>query len=93
MQGFETDLVRLSDVDICIKRIYEKPVRRDGYRILVDRLWPRGIKKRVRPSTNGCAISHPLPNCGNGSRTNRDAGPHSVTDTLLRSALRATPAS
>src|SRR5450631_3243566 len=45
MQGFETDLVRLSDVDICIKRIYEKPVRRDGYRILVDRLWPRGIKK------------------------------------------------
>jgi uncharacterized protein YeaO (DUF488 family) len=45
MQGLETDLVRLSDVDICIKRIYEKPVRRDGYRILVDRLWPRGIKK------------------------------------------------
>ena len=45
MQGFETDLVRLSDVDICIKRIYKKPVRRDGYRILVDRLWPRGIKK------------------------------------------------
>jgi uncharacterized protein YeaO (DUF488 family) len=45
MQDFETDLMRLSDVDICIKRIYEKPVRRDGYRILVDRLWPRGIKK------------------------------------------------
>lgn len=27
------------------KRIYEPPSRRDGVRILVDRLWPRGIKK------------------------------------------------
>jgi uncharacterized protein YeaO (DUF488 family) len=28
-----------------IKRIYEDPDDLDGYRILVDRLWPRGIKK------------------------------------------------
>lgn len=28
-----------------IKRVYEKPERDDGYRILVDRLWPRGISK------------------------------------------------
>lgn len=28
-----------------IKRIYEGPAKSDGYRILVDRLWPRGIKK------------------------------------------------
>lgn len=28
-----------------IKRIYEPAVASDGYRILVDRLWPRGIKK------------------------------------------------
>jgi uncharacterized protein YeaO (DUF488 family) len=28
-----------------IKRVYEKPERGDGVRILVDRLWPRGIKK------------------------------------------------
>lgn len=45
MQGFEAEFVRASEVDVCIKRIYEKPVRRDGYRVLVDRLWPRGIKK------------------------------------------------
>jgi len=32
-------------MDVCIKRIYEKPVRRDGYRVLIDRLWPRGVKK------------------------------------------------
>lgn len=30
---------------IQIKRIYESPSEEDGYRILVDRLWPRGIKK------------------------------------------------
>jgi uncharacterized protein YeaO (DUF488 family) len=28
-----------------IKRIYEPPARGDGYRVLVDRLWPRGISK------------------------------------------------
>ena len=27
------------------KRIYEKPEARDGWRVLVDRLWPRGMKK------------------------------------------------
>ncbi len=28
-----------------IKRIYEPAAKNDGYRILVDRLWPRGLKK------------------------------------------------
>ncbi len=28
-----------------IKRAYEEPAKRDGYRVLVDRLWPRGVKK------------------------------------------------
>ncbi|HUB64931.1 MAG TPA: DUF488 domain-containing protein [Methylocella sp.] len=30
---------------ICIKRIYEPPEPSDGARILVDRLWPRGIAR------------------------------------------------
>jgi uncharacterized protein YeaO (DUF488 family) len=30
---------------IRIKRAYDEPDREDGYRILVDRLWPRGISK------------------------------------------------
>jgi uncharacterized protein YeaO (DUF488 family) len=30
---------------IKIKRIYEDYSKTDGYRILVDRLWPRGISK------------------------------------------------
>jgi uncharacterized protein YeaO (DUF488 family) len=27
------------------KRIYESPAEEDGFRILVDRLWPRGMQK------------------------------------------------
>ncbi len=30
---------------IVIKRVYEKPALRDGCRILVDRIWPRGVSK------------------------------------------------
>lgn len=32
-------------MDIVIKRAYEPPSGSDGYRVLVDRLWPRGLKK------------------------------------------------
>jgi len=28
-----------------LKRIYEEPEKSDGYRVLVDRLWPRGVSK------------------------------------------------
>jgi uncharacterized protein YeaO (DUF488 family) len=28
-----------------IKRVYEKPAKEDGFRILADRLWPRGLTK------------------------------------------------
>jgi len=30
---------------IKIKRAYEEPLKKDGFRILVDRIWPRGVKK------------------------------------------------
>ena len=32
---------------IFIKRIYEPAVKADGFRILVDRLWPRGLSKKA----------------------------------------------
>lgn len=34
-------------MDIRIKRIYEEPAKEDGYRLLVDRLWPRGVSKEA----------------------------------------------
>jgi len=30
-----------------IKRVYDKPAKEDGGRVLVDRLWPRGMKKEA----------------------------------------------
>lgn len=33
--------------DVRIKRIYDKPERSDGLRVLVDRIWPRGVTKRA----------------------------------------------
>jgi len=32
-------------MEIKIKRVYEQPEAQDGTRILVDRLWPRGLNK------------------------------------------------
>jgi uncharacterized protein YeaO (DUF488 family) len=30
-------------MDVRVKRVYERAERSDGYRILIDRLWPRGV--------------------------------------------------
>ena len=32
---------------VAVKRVYEKPSRSDGTRVLVDRLWPRGLTKEA----------------------------------------------
>jgi uncharacterized protein YeaO (DUF488 family) len=32
---------------ISIKRAYDRPAKEDGVRILVDRLWPRGVTKEA----------------------------------------------
>ena len=35
----------LRAADVRLKRAYEPPVQEDGTRILIDRLWPRGVSK------------------------------------------------
>jgi uncharacterized protein YeaO (DUF488 family) len=32
-------------MDIYVKRVYDRAASEDGFRILVDRLWPRGLSK------------------------------------------------
>jgi len=36
---------RRSEMSFKIKRAYEKPAGTDGVRVLVDRIWPRGVSK------------------------------------------------
>ena len=33
------------DTDIRVRRVYEEPSPADGARVLVDRIWPRGLRK------------------------------------------------
>jgi uncharacterized protein YeaO (DUF488 family) len=33
-------------VSVQVKRVYEKPAKADGRRVLVDRIWPRGLTKK-----------------------------------------------
>ena len=32
-------------MDVRVRRIYDEPTRHDGTRVLVDRIWPRGMSK------------------------------------------------
>jgi uncharacterized protein YeaO (DUF488 family) len=36
---------KISDENVRLKRAYDSPAADDGQRVLVDRLWPRGVKK------------------------------------------------
>ncbi|MDP4151650.1 MAG: DUF488 family protein [Bacteroidota bacterium] len=66
-------------MNIKVKRIYEPYATGDGYRILVDRLWPRGIKKEnahidkwlkeVAPSTELRKWIHADPDRWTGFKT------------------------
>ncbi len=39
-------------VDIRVRRVYDPPTAEDGLRVLVDRVWPRGMsKEKVRAHT------------------------------------------
>jgi uncharacterized protein YeaO (DUF488 family) len=50
-------------VQVTIKRVYEPEEATDGFRVLVDKLWPRGIKKGNLPYdlwAKDIALSTPL---------------------------------
>jgi uncharacterized protein YeaO (DUF488 family) len=46
---------------ISIKRVYEKPTSTDGMRILVDRLWPRGVSNEAAALDLWCKEIAPTP--------------------------------
>lgn len=38
-------LREMDEMNLAVKRVYEPPAPGDGLRVLVDRLWPRGLTK------------------------------------------------
>ena len=44
----------MSGSTFLIKRVYDDPESGDGYRVLVDRLWPRGLTKEAAALDEWC---------------------------------------
>jgi uncharacterized protein YeaO (DUF488 family) len=62
-------------LDIRLKRIYDEPSDDDGQRVLVDRLWPRGVSKeaaRLDVWLRDAAPSHDLRARFHGERADGD---------------------
>jgi uncharacterized protein YeaO (DUF488 family) len=47
------------DVDVRVRRVYEPAADDDGYRVLVDRLWPRGVAKAAAQVDEWCRTVAP----------------------------------
>ena len=37
----------MTDAEIRVRRVYDAPSQEDGARVLVDRVWPRGLRKEA----------------------------------------------
>jgi len=37
----------MTDAEIRVRRVYDAPSQEDGARVLVDRIWPRGLRKEA----------------------------------------------
>ena len=64
-----------------IKRIYAPPSEADGQRVLVDRIWPRGVRRDEAALTLWLKEIAPPRLLGNGSGTIRSAGRNSASAT------------
>jgi uncharacterized protein YeaO (DUF488 family) len=60
---------------ISVKRIYKGPARTDGTRVLVDRLWPRGISKKDAALDAWLKELAPSDELRRWSHANREAWP------------------
>ncbi len=48
-------------MEVRIRRIYDDPEAEDGFRVLVDRLWPRGVTKEAAALDMWCKSAAPTP--------------------------------
>ncbi len=44
----------MSAIEVRVRRVYEEPTDDDGTRVLVDRLWPRGLAKATAGLDEWC---------------------------------------
>ena len=49
----------MSTHKVQVRRVYDAPARGDGHRVLVDRIWPRGLTKEGAHLTEWCKTIAP----------------------------------
>jgi Protein of unknown function, DUF488 len=77
---------------IQLKRVYDKAAPEDGTRFLVERLWPRGIKKSALGIDAWLKSLGQALLCGNGSGMTRRDGTNSAVGTFRSSRKTSGPA-
>jgi uncharacterized protein YeaO (DUF488 family) len=50
---------KVNGVDVRVRRVHEPAAEDDGYRVLVDRLWPRGLGKAAAQLDEWCRAVAP----------------------------------
>ncbi len=44
----------MADTEVRVRRVYDEPAPQDGARVLVDRIWPRGLSREKAALTQWC---------------------------------------
>ena len=55
--------------DVRVRRVYDEPEPDDGTRVLVDRIWPRGLTKDKARLDQWFKQVAPSTSCGSGTAT------------------------
>ena len=64
-----------------VRRVYDPPAAHDGTRVLVDRIWPRGLTKNKAHLDEWCKEVAPSTELRNGTGMTRPASRSSPTAT------------
>jgi uncharacterized protein YeaO (DUF488 family) len=71
----------MSTHKVQVRRVYDEPDAGDGVRVLVDRLWPRGVAKDRARLHEWCKEIARRPSCAGGTHTLRNASQNSAAAT------------
>lgn len=58
---------------VSVRRAYDEPSADDGTRVLVDRVWPRGLAKQAARLDDWAKDVAPSPSCASGTATTQSS--------------------
>jgi len=72
--------------EVRVRRVYDEPSGDDGVRVLVDRVWPRGLSKQKAHVDQWCKQVAPSTELRNGTVTSPPGSRSSPTGTAASSS-------